>query len=136
MFLLNEEGPGGGVFLYLTLNLFRTILICSQQRGWFIFLQTQTTIFKSLILTIFTSLEGSSTREMTGNSLFKFGIPSRAPCWSVVGIKNGENYQSALDGFCENLSSLAVLSSHHIFRKRKILDWDQETPFLKPLLNN
>ena len=32
---------------------------------------------------------------------------------------------------CENLSSLAVLSSYHIFRKRKTLDWDQETPFLK-----
>ena len=30
---------------------------------------------------------------------------------------------------CENLSSLAVLSSYHIFRKRKTLD--QETPFLK-----
>ena len=25
----------------------------------------------------------------------------------------------------------AVLSSYHIFRKRKTLDWDQETPFLK-----
>ena len=32
---------------------------------------------------------------------------------------------------CENLSSLAVLSSYHIFRKRKTLDWDQESPFLK-----
>jgi len=32
---------------------------------------------------------------------------------------------------CENLSSLAVLTSYHIFRKRKTLDWDQETPFLK-----
>ena len=34
---------------------------------------------------------------------------------------------------CENLSSLSVLSvsSYHICRKRKILDWDQETPFLK-----
>ena len=32
---------------------------------------------------------------------------------------------------CENLSSLAVLSSYHIFRKRKTLDWDQETQFLK-----
>ena len=32
---------------------------------------------------------------------------------------------------CENLSSLATLSSYHIFRKRKTLDWDQETPFLK-----
>jgi len=32
---------------------------------------------------------------------------------------------------CENISSLAVLSSYHIFRKRKTLDWDQETPFLK-----
>ena len=31
---------------------------------------------------------------------------------------------------CENLSSLAVLSSYLIFRKRKTLDWDQETPFL------
>ena len=28
---------------------------------------------------------------------------------------------------CENLSSLAMLSSYHIFRKRKTLDWDQET---------
>ena len=27
----------------------------------------------------------------------------------------------------ENLSSLAVLSSYHIFRKGKTLDWDQET---------
>ena len=34
---------------------------------------------------------------------------------------------------CENLSSLAVLSSYHIFRKRKTLDWDQETPFLKTI---
>ena len=32
---------------------------------------------------------------------------------------------------CENLSSLAVLSSYHIFRKRITLDWDRETPFLK-----
>ena len=33
---------------------------------------------------------------------------------------------------CENLSSLAVLSSYHIFRKQKtLIDWDQETPFLK-----
>ena len=32
---------------------------------------------------------------------------------------------------CENLSSLAVLSSYNIFRKRNRLDWDQETPFLK-----
>ena len=31
----------------------------------------------------------------------------------------------------ENISSLAVLSSYHIFRKRKTLDWDQEIPFLK-----
>ena len=68
---------------------------------------------------------------MTGNSLFKFGITSRTPIGVIVGIKNGESHQSALDGFCENLSSLAVLSSYHIFRKRKTLDWDQETPFLK-----
>ena len=32
---------------------------------------------------------------------------------------------------CENLSSIAVLSSYNIFRKQKTLDWDQETPFLK-----
>ena len=68
---------------------------------------------------------------MTGNSLFKFGITSRTPIGFVVGIKNGESHQSALDGFCENLSSLAVLSSHHIFSKQKTLDWDQETPFLE-----
>jgi len=37
---------------------------------------------------------------------------------------------------CENLSSLAVPSSSHIFRKRRTLDWDQETPFLKPPLNS
>jgi len=37
---------------------------------------------------------------------------------------------------CENLSSLAVLSSYHIFRKQKTLDWDQETPLLKPSLNS
>ena len=37
---------------------------------------------------------------------------------------------------CENLSSLAVLSSYHIFRKRKTLDWDQETPFLKTISVN
>ena len=30
---------------------------------------------------------------------------------------------------CENLSSLAMMSSYHIFRKRKTLDW-------KPPLNN
>ena len=36
--------------------------------------------------------------------------------------------------FCfESISSLAVLSSYHIFRKRKTLDWDQETPFLKTI---
>ena len=29
---------------------------------------------------------------------------------------------------CENLS---IYQSYHIFRKRKTLDWDQETPFLK-----
>ena len=33
---------------------------------------------------------------------------------------------------CENLSNLAVLSSYHILRKRKTLDWDHGTPFLKP----
>ena len=32
---------------------------------------------------------------------------------------------------CENLSSLAVLSLYHLFRKLKTLDWDQETPFQK-----
>ena len=32
---------------------------------------------------------------------------------------------------CENLSSLAKLSSYHIIRKRKTLDWNQKTPFLK-----
>ena len=34
---------------------------------------------------------------------------------------------------CENLPSLAVLSSYHIFRRRKTLNWDQETPFLKTI---
>ena len=32
---------------------------------------------------------------------------------------------------CANLSSLTVLLSYHSFRKRKTLDWDQETSFLK-----
>ena len=56
---------------------------------------------------------------MTGNSLFKFGITSRTPIGVIVGIKNGESHQSALDGFCENLSSLAVLSSYHILENEK-----------------
>ena len=34
--------------------------------------------------------------------------------------------------FCENLSSLALLSSYYIFSKRKSSDWDQETTYLKP----
>ena len=38
---------------------------------------------------------------------------------------------SSFKAMCKNLSSRAVLSSYHIFRKRKTLDWDQETPFLK-----
>ena len=32
---------------------------------------------------------------------------------------------------CKNLSSLAVRSSNHIFRKRKTLNWDQEIQFLR-----
>jgi len=99
-----------------------------------------------LTVTLETNIKNANTQKINILSQIKknskdvsvhpFEIGSRR----YISTSNKENLKKlhkfckpsvSFKAMCENLSSLAVLPSYHIYRKRKTLNWDQETPFLK-----